>query len=80
MNIHNNTPFSHQVTNLKKRKKKKKRTDLGDGRSWRRWQILAELHLENIDRSSEKTKKERNKPVTILRPAVTELETDGDRD
>ena len=27
-----------------------------------------------------KTKKERNKPVTILRPAVTELETDGDRD
>ena len=41
---------------------------------------MAELHLENIDRSSEKTKKERNKPVTILRPTVTELETDGDRD
>ena len=42
MNIHNNTPFSHQVTNLKKRKKKKKKkgqilamADLGGGgRSW----------------------------------------------
>ena len=40
---------------------------------------MAELHLEKIDRSSEKTKKERNKPVMILRPAVTELETNGDR-
>ena len=40
---------------------------------------MAELHLEKIDRSSEKTKKERNKPVTILRPIVTELEIDGDR-
>ena len=58
---------------------KKKRRDLGGGRSWRRWQILAELHLEKTDRSLEKTKKERNKPVTILRPAVIELKTDGDR-
>ena len=40
---------------------------------------MAELHLEKTDRRSEKTKKERNKPVTILRPAVTELEADGDR-
>ena len=47
-------------------------------RSWR-WQILAELHLENTDQSSKKTKKERNKLMSILRLAVTELETDGDR-
>ena len=79
MNIHNNTPFRHQVMNLKKKtKQNKKRRDLGGGKSWRR-QILAELHLENTDRSSGKTKKERNKPVTILRLVVIELETDGDR-
>ena len=80
MNIHNKTPFRHQVMNPKKeKKKKKKKRDLGCGRSWRRWQILAKLHLEKTDRSSEKTKKERNKPVMILRPTVTELETDDDR-
>ena len=68
MNIHNNTPFRHQVMNLKKIEE----------RSWR-WQILAELHLENTDQSSKKTKKERNKLMSILSLAVTELETDGDR-
>ena len=68
MNIHNNTPFRHQVTNLKKKKE----------RSWQ-WHILVKLHLEKTDQSSEKTKKVRNKPVMILRPTVTELETDGDR-
>ena len=40
---------------------------------------MAKLHLENTDQSSKKTKKERNKLVSILRLAVTELETDGDR-
>ena len=40
---------------------------------------MAELHLEKIDWSSEKTKKERNKLVTSLRLTVTELETDDDR-
>ena len=39
MNIHNNTPFRHQVMNPKKKEKKKKEilvvADLGgDGRSW----------------------------------------------
>ena len=62
-----------------KQKKKKKMRDLGCGRSWWRRQILAELHLEKTNRSSEKTKKERNKPVMILRPAVIELETNGDK-
>ena len=38
---------------------------------------MVELHFENTDRSSKKTNKERNKSVTILRPAVTKLETDG---
>ena len=67
MNIHNNTPFRHQVTNLKKKKE----------RPWR-WQILAKLYLEKTDWSSEKTKKERNKPMTILRLTVTELEVGGE--
>ena len=40
---------------------------------------MAELHLEKTDRSSEKTKKERNKLVMILRPAVIELETNSDK-
>ena len=68
MNIHNNTPFKHQVMNLKKKKQ----------RSWWRWQILTELHLEKIDRSSKKIKKERNKHVTILRLAVTKLKASSE--
>ena len=65
--------------NPKQNKKKKKMRDLGCGRSWWRRQILAELYLEKTDRSSEKTKKERNKPVMILRLAMIELETNSDR-
>ena len=34
MNIHNNTPFRHQVMNPKQNNKKKKMRDLGCGRSW----------------------------------------------
>ena len=64
---------------MKPKQNKKKTRDLGYGRSWWRRQILAELHLEKTDRSSEKTKKERNKPVMILRSAVIELETNSDK-
>ena len=40
---------------------------------------MAELHLEKMDQSIEKIRKERSKPVTILRPAMIELETNDDR-
>ena len=52
MNIHNNTPFRHQVMNPKKKKR-----EIG----------------------AQRRQRKRDKPVTILRPAVTELETDSDR-
>ena len=65
MNIYNNTPFKHQVTNLKKKKKKKKGeilavVDLG-------WATLAE------DKSKLKEDKEREKKT------CNELETEGDK-
>ena len=63
MNIYNNTPFKHQVTNLKKKKKKGEIlavVDLG-------WATLGE------DKSKLKEDKEREKKT------CNELETDGDK-
>ena len=66
MNIHNNTPFRHQVTNLKKKKE----------RSWW-WQILAEVAdlgraTLGEDRSELIEDKEREKQT------CDDLETGGD--
>ena len=66
MNIHNNTPFRHQVTNLKKKEE----------RSWQ-WQILAEVAdlgwaTLGEDRSELIEDKEREKQT------CDDLETGGD--
>ena len=71
MNIHNNTPFRHQVMNPKKKMKKKKK------RSWW-WQILAEMAdlgwaTLGEDRSELREDKEREKQT------CDDLETGSDR-
>ena len=72
MNIHNNTPFRHQVMNPKQNKKKKK-----NERSWL-WQILVEeadlgRALLGEDRSELRKDKEREKQT------CDDLETGDDR-
>ena len=52
MNIYNNTPFKHQVMNLKK--KKKKRRDLGGGRSWLGYTWRRQIEAQRRQRKREK--------------------------